>query len=48
MSEHLKDVLALVITMVVLLMLVWLPIRSQPVSTKGPARVAIEAPGLER
>jgi hypothetical protein len=48
MSEYLKDVLAFVIAMVLLLMLVWLPIRSQPVSTKGPARVAIEAPGLER
>ncbi len=48
MSEYRKDVLALVVATTVLLMLVWLPIRSQPVPSKGPARVAVEAPGLER
>ena len=48
MSEYFKDVLALVLAMVVLVMLVWLPIRSQPRSTKGPARVAVEAFGLAR
>lgn len=42
MSEYRKDVLALVVA-TVLLMLVWLPIKSAAVFVLRPERVAVEA-----
>jgi hypothetical protein len=47
MSEYRKDVLALVVA-TVLLMLLWLPIKGDAVFASRPQRVAVEAPGLAR